>query len=79
MSSKLKLLVAVLVGFFAGAPVWGVAGYVVNDLTSKVNPAKEAVINKAEQAQQDLDALFKQLATQPPAGQGAGSGQPTAK
>jgi hypothetical protein len=76
MSLLQKPLVAGLLGFALGGPVWGVAGYVVNDLTSKVDPVIAAEIKKAEDTQKSLDDLFADSPTpaKPPAAPAAGSG-----
>ena len=78
LSSRTRTLLAGVVGFALGGPVWGVTGYVINDLTRKLNPEKAAELQKAAATQQNLDALFDNLAKQPPAhaGSGAGSGHP---
>ena len=76
MSLLQKPLVAGLLGFALGGPVWGVAGYVINDLTSKVDPVVAAEIKKAEATQKSLDDLFADSPTpaKPPAATAAGSG-----
>jgi hypothetical protein len=80
MSLLQKPLVAGLLGFALGGPVWGVAGYVINDLTSKVDPVVAAEIKKAEATQKSLDDLFADSPTPakpaaaPAAGSGSGSG-----
>jgi hypothetical protein len=82
MSLLQKPLIAGLFGFALGGPIWGVAGYVINDLTSKVDPVVAAEIKKAEATQKSLDDLFadsptpaKPAAAKPNAGSGSGSGQ----
>ena len=55
MSLLQKPLVAGLLGFAIGGPVWGITGYVINDLTSKVDPVVAAEIKKAEETQKSLD------------------------
>lgn len=57
LSSK-KPIVAGLLGFALGGPVWGITGYVINDLTSKVDPVVAAEIEKAKATQKSLDDLF---------------------
>ena len=80
MSLLQKPLVAGLIGFALGGPVWGVIGYVINDLTSKVDPVVAAEIKKAEATQKSLDDLFADSPTPakpaaaPAAGSGSGSG-----
>ena len=79
MSLLQKPLVAGLLGFALGGPVWGIAGYVINDLTSKADPAVAAELKKAEATQKSMDDLFADSPTpaQPavaPAGSGSGSG-----
>ena len=81
MSLLQKPLVAGLLGFALGGPIWGIAGYVVNDLTSKVDPVVAAEIKKADETQKSLDDLFadspapaKPAADPANAGSGSGSG-----
>jgi len=81
MSLLQKPLVAGLLGFAIGGPVWGITGYVINDLTSKVDPVVAAEIKKAEETQKSLDDLFadspataKPAADPANAGSGSGSG-----
>ena len=81
MSLLQKPLIAGLLGFAIGGPVWGITGYVINDLTSKVDPVVAAEIKKAEETQKSLDDLFadspapaKPAAAPAPAGSGSGSG-----
>ena len=79
MSLLQKPLVAGLLGFALGGPIWGVAGYVINDLTSKVDPVVAAEIKKADETQKSLDDLFADspAPAKPPAataGSGSGSG-----
>ena len=81
MSLLQKPLVAGLLGFALGGPVWGIAGYVINDLTSKADPVVAAELKKAEATQKSLDDLFAdsptptQPSATPPAGSGSGSGR----
>lgn len=79
MSLLQKPLIAGLLGFAIGGPVWGITGYVINDLTSKVDPVVAAEIKKAEETQKSLDDLFadsptpaKLAAAPAPAGSGSG-------
>lgn len=81
MSLLQKPLVAGLLGFALGGPIWGIAGYVINDLTSKVDPVVAAEIKKADETQKSLDDLFadspapaKPAAEPANAGSGSGSG-----
>lgn len=81
MSLLQKPLIAGLLGFAIGGPVWGITGYVINDLTSKVDPVVAAEIEKAKATQKSLDDLFadspapaKPAAAPVTAGSGAGSG-----
>ena len=48
MSLLQKPLIAGFLGFAIGGPVWGITGYVINDLTSKVDPVVAAEIEKAK-------------------------------
>lgn len=79
MSILQKPIVAGLLGFAIGGPVWGITGYVINDLTSKVDPVVAAEIEKAKATQKSLDDLFadsptpaKPAATPVTAGSGSG-------
>lgn len=81
MSNLQKPIVAGLLGFALGGPVWGITGYVINDLTSKVDPVVAAEIKKAEATQKNLDDLFadsptpaKHAAAPAPVAAGSGSG-----
>jgi len=76
MSLLQKPLVAGLLGFALGGPVWGVTGYVINDLTSKVDPVVAADIKLAQDTQKNIDDLFADSPTpaKPPAATAAGSG-----
>lgn len=79
MSLLQKPLIAGLLGFAIGGPVWGITGYVINDLTSKVDPVVVAEIKKAEETQKSLDDLFADspapAAAPVAAGSGSGSGK----
>lgn len=83
MSLLQKPLVAGLLGFALGGPVWGIAGYVINDLTSKADPVVAAEIKKAEETQKSLDDLFADspapAAPAAPAAAGSGSGSGSGK
>ena len=81
MSLLQKPLIAGFLGFAIGGPVWGITGYVINDLTSKVDPVVAAEIEKAKATQKSLDDLFadsptpaKPAAAPVTAGSGSGSG-----
>ena len=83
MSLLQKPLVAGLLGFALGGPIWGIAGYVINDLTSKVDPVVAAEIKKADETQKSLDDLFADspapakpaAAANTGSGSGSGSGK----
>lgn len=84
MSLLQKPLVAGLLGFAIGGPVWGITGYVINDLTSKVDPVVAAEIKKAEETQKSLDDLFADSPapakpTAAPVAPGSGSGSGSGK
>lgn len=77
-----KPLIAGLLGFALGGPVWGITGYVINDLTSKVDPVVAADIKLAQDTQKNIDDLFadsptpaKPAAAPVAAGSGSGSGK----
>lgn len=80
MSLLQKPLIAGLLGFAIGGPVWGITGYVINDLTSKIDPVVAAEIEKAKATQRSLDDLFADspAPAKPataPAAAGSGSGK----
>ena len=82
MSLLQKPLIAGFLGFAIGGPVWGITGYVINDLTSKVDPVVAAEIERAKATQKRLDDLFadspapaKPAAAPVAAGSGSGSGK----
>lgn len=84
MSLLQKPLVAGFLGFALGGPIWGIVGYVINDLTSKVDPVVAAEIKKADETQKSLDDLFADspAPTKPaaePANAGSGSGSGSGK
>lgn len=80
MSILQKPLVAGLLGFAFGGPIWGVTGYVINDLTSRVDPVVAAEIKQAEATQKSLDDLFADSpATAKPAAEPATAGSGTGK
>lgn len=63
-------------GLAIGGLLGGIGGYVVNDLTSKENPEVMEEIRQTQQTQQELDQLFDDLGSSPPAGNAAPAPEP---
>ncbi|MCB9531184.1 MAG: hypothetical protein H6700_05420 [Myxococcales bacterium] len=58
-----------VLGLAVGGLCGGIAGYVINDLTSRENPEVAADIQEQQQVQQNLDDFLQQL---PPPAEGSG-------
>jgi gas vesicle protein len=68
MASSKKSIWWFLAGLVLGGLIGVVAGYVINDLTSKENPEVVEQMREEEQRQDDIDNLLDQLGSQSPDG-----------
>lgn len=72
----------VILGFIGGLCIGGLAGgvggYVINDLTSVENEEVVQQIEETHQTQDELDDLFNDLGSQPPAANASASGSDVA-